>query len=351
MTTSNTLTIGENNIKRLFVMIHLQQSIIKCFLAAATIIGNTKLSDHQALEKLDLAQGYEFIDQAQILIGILAKAMKPHNFDVTYHKGQLGITYTEEINLDVQSLLFTSAESQPETLLEFFFGNKIESDLYELPNDGSRPYRLRGNLLRKLSIAISTTIFNFSGSDFDDEAKATNKVFRLEEKYNAWALNQYTPFIKAELKSLPITFAKASKSSRVQLAQQLNNRGVYIDLLATQTDETVKALAEQLADELRSHLSGIVSVTLEIDYVDEPDGYIKTHIPDEASLDVLSMLMSPKLLSHDIKKLIGKSSLDTAIYKHLLYPSQSIVVFEGIGLSEITLATHIVIHVDIDKSI
>jgi len=332
-------------------MINLQQSITKCFLAAATIIGNTKLSDHQALEKLDLADGYEFIDQTELLISILAKAMKPLHFDVTYHKGGLGITYTEEINLDVQSLLFTRAESQPETLLEFFFSNKIESDLYELPNDGSRPYRLRGNLLRKLSIAISTTIFNFSGSNFDDEAKATNKIFQLEEKYNAWALKQYTPLLKAELKSLPISSAKALESSRVQLAQQLNDSGVYIDILAVQTEETVKALTKQLEDELRSHLSCMVSVTLETDYVDEPDGYIITYIPDEASLEVLSMLMSPKMLSHELQKLIGKSSFDTAIYMNHQYPSKSIIVFDGIDLNEVTLATHIVIHVDTAKSI
>ncbi len=338
-------------IQPLFTMNKIMKGIVDGFLAAATIIADTTLDDYQALEKLDLVEGAEFEDQMPLLCSILAKVLKPFYFKVVYQDSKLTVDWHEEMLHGKEHPFVNDTGNKPESLLEFFFGGNADIELYELPNDGSQSYRLRSNLLRKLSFGVTTVLLNFPGDNSTLKNETTRRIGLMEEKYNAYAVSQYSKSMKSELATVPDSFEKAVKSARCQLAHKLNGSDVYIDLLSIQAEETVKVMTSQLEDMLRSHLSCEISVTLETDYVDEPDGYVLTHIPDEASLEVLSMLMSPKLLSHDIKKLVGKFSFDTAIYKNLHYPCQSIVLFEGIGLSEITLATHIVIHIDTARSI
>jgi len=338
-------------IQPLFTMNNIMTGVVDSFLAAATIIADTKLDDYQALEKLDLVEGYEFEHQVPLLTSILAKALKPFHFDVVYQDSQLTIDWYGEVHHGAEHPLFIDTDCKPMSLRAFFFGDAAGTDLYECPNDGSKPYRLRANLLRQLSLGATAVLLNFPGDNLILDDEITSKIALMEDKYDAYAVSQYWKSIEAELATVQENFEKACKSPRVQLAQQLSGSDLYIDLLSIQAEETVKALKKQLEDMLCYHLSCRVSVTLENNFYDTPKGYILTHTPDEAPLEALSMLMLKKSLPHELINLIAKSSLGTAIYKHLQQPTQSIVVYEGIGLSEITLATHIVIHIDTAKDI
>jgi len=237
----STNTIPQNPdsfIQPLFTMNNIMTGVVDGYLAAATIIADTTLPDYQALEKLDLVEGYEFEDHTPLLTSILAKALKPFHFDVVYQDSQLTIDWYGEVYHGTVHPLFINTDCKPMSLLALFFGDAAGTDLYELPNDGSKPYRLRANLLRQLSLGVTTVLLNFPGDNFILEDEITSRIGLMEDKYGAYAVSQYSQLMESELATVPESFEKAVKSPRALLAQHLSGGDLYIDVFSIQAEET-----------------------------------------------------------------------------------------------------------------
>jgi len=149
----------------------------------------------------------------------------------------------------------------------------------------------------------------------------------------------------SELKKLPVSYAIAGKSQRIQLAKKFKDAGGDIDLLTIQAMETLNVLTDELASLISVQIKRVVTVELSPKTDDEPAGYVCTQTPQTEMLVAADYMLARQDLSDELRCVVSGSIAVPWFLKSLTDPEQSIVIIEGVGLSKITLAKQYVINI------
>jgi hypothetical protein len=321
------------------------KSIIALYLHAAELLADTSLSDSEVLEELDIKPYVELWEYKELLFCLLEQLLKDNGLHVEYHNERFNY-FGCALNPEDMWLFNVLKKSVPSNNVgEFFFG--LDDNLYynDLQDNCSRDVDIRAALILRLIHSIRAIANNFPGKHEEHCEAACDEIDALRLRYTRQMATRVKTQMTNELKKLPVSYAIAGKSKRVQLAKKHKDAGGYIDLLNIRAMETLNVLTAELASLITLQIKRAVTVELSSKIHDEPDGYVCTQTPHYEMLIAAELVLAHENLPDELRCLVSKSIDMPWFLKNLSDPEQSIVIFEGIGLTKITLAEQLVIHI------
>lgn len=321
------------------------KGIIELYLHAAELLADTSLSDSEVIEQLGIKPNVDFWEYKELLISLLEPLFKGNDLYVEYHNGEFNY-FGCALNPEDMWLFNVLKENREKNNVgEFFFG--FDDNLYynDLQNNCSREGDIRAALILRLIHSIGAIADNLPGKHDEYCDAACDKIDALRLRYRRKVAKRVKNQMTSELKKLPVSYAIAGKIQRVQLAKKFKAAGGFIDLLNIQAMETLNVLTAELASLISLQVKRVVTVELSSKIHDEPDGYVCTQTPHTEMLIAAELMLAQKNLPDELRCLVSKSIDVPWFLKSLSDPEQSIVIFEGIGLTKITLAEQLVIHI------
>jgi hypothetical protein len=338
------LTIADGEIEP-FKVTRFIKSIIALYLHAAELLVDTSLSDSEVLEELDIKPYVELWEYKELLFCLLEQLLKDNGLHVEYHNERFNY-FDCALNPEDMWLFNVLKEGRAKNnVAEFFFS--FNDNLYynDLQENCSRGGDIRAALILRLIHSLRAIAGNLPGKHDEYCEVACDKINALRLRYRRKMARRVKNQMTSELKKLPVSYAIAGKSQRVQLAEKFKTAGSFIDLLNIQAMETLNVLTAELASLITLQIKRAVTVELSPKTHDEPDGYVCTQTPHYEMLIAAELVLAHKNLPDELRCLVSKSSDMPWFLKSLSDPEQSIVIFEGIGLTKITLAEQLVIHI------
>lgn len=338
------LTIAAGEIEP-FKVTRFIKGIIALYLHAAELLADTSLSDSEVIEQLGIKPYVELWEYKKLLAYVLESLLKDNGLHVEYHNEEFNY-FGCALNPEDMWLFNVLKENRAKNNVgEFFFG--FDDNLYynDLQDNCSREGDIRAALILMLIHSIGTIADNLPGKHDEYCDAACDKIDALRLRYRRKMDRRVKTQMTSELKKLPVSYAIAGKSQRVQIAKKFKEAGSDIDLLNIQAMETLNVLTAELASLISLQVKRAVTVELSSKIHDEPDGYVCTQTPRKEMLIAAELMLAQKNLPGELRCLVSKSIDVPWFLKSLSDPEQSIVIFEGIGLTKITLAEQLVIHI------
>jgi hypothetical protein len=331
----------------------LLHALSQAYLNAAKVIADVSLHDGKTFDALGLPC-YTESDQYQFILGSLINSiLEKHNYSLICSSQQLSPQlHLLKIDLpehDKSPDIFPHGMTSEQTE-ELFFGEPDDSIYNYTSSTCARGWDIRGGLFIQMARSLSSIERHLFGTYFKQDNGGGAAIFSLHSKYSDDSRKLIKRELLSELKQVPDSFAQACNSPRAKIAKKLNDNEAGLDLIAIKSEETINILCSQLAYVLSSKINRAVTVKLRMLSEDEPDGYIYTNVPDEASLKAVNILMSRKSLPRELKKFIRKSNAAPWFCKNIQAPEQEIVIFENVAFYNITIAEQLIIHIGEPKA-
>jgi len=319
------------------------ENITNEYLKASGVIADQSKDNDAVCDELGL-DPFIFEEPINMLVKILESPLDEYDCCLQFDGEILRVIWFGEMTNLVERPNFLSDKVEPQALRAFFFGEE-NSYPVELLDNSSRDWRIRVTVLYHIIFSVQALANNLVGEHQKCASDVCSQIIELMQTYEE-ALSEVTQqAMVEELSLLPQSFSQACLSPRISIATKLQAMDAGIDLTSMHAEETMKALVEQLGHFISSKISRDVKVELAKYHEDEPNGYRCTATPDETSLNVISLLMARKKLPAELNILVGKCTTPPSILKSIDDPTQSIVIFEGVGLESITLKEQFIIHI------